>query len=66
MVLATSVVDIDHAPTATFATEAYKLSPGPLIPVPVSGSILVPEQLGSASCQGLETPSKVSDHDDCR
>ena len=50
------VVGADHAPTTAFATEAYTLSPGPLISVPV------PKQLGSASGRGLETPPTVSDH----
>jgi hypothetical protein len=54
------VVGVDHAPTTTFATEA--LSPGPPTSVPVLGSIPVPEQFGSASGGGLETPPTVSDH----
>jgi hypothetical protein len=49
------VVDVDHAPTSAFATEACTLSPGPQISVPV------PKQLGSASGQGLETLLTVSD-----
>ena len=60
------VVAVDHVPTTTFTTEAYELSPGPLSSVPASGSIPVLEQLGSASRQGLETPSVVGDHNDCR
>jgi hypothetical protein len=55
------VVGVDHAPTA-FATEAYTLSPGPSISVPISGSIPALKQLGSASSLELETPSTVSDH----
>ena len=58
-----SVFGVDHAPTSgmAFTTEAYTLSPGPPIPVPISGSIeRVPKQLGSAlgSASGavLETP----------
>ena len=56
-----SVFGVDHAPTMAFATEAYTLSPGPPISVPVSGSIVpVPKQLGSALCSAsgavLETP----------
>ena len=54
------VVDVDHAPTTVFATEAYTLSLS--ISAPVSGSILVPTQLGSAGGRGLETPPTVSDH----
>jgi hypothetical protein len=56
------VVGVDHAPTTAFAKEAYTLSPGPPISMPVSELILVPKQLGSASGQGLETPPTVSDH----
>ena len=33
------VVGVDHAPTTTFATEAYTLPLGPPISVPISGSI---------------------------
>ena len=55
------VVGVDHAPTTAFATEAYTLPPGPSISVPVSGSIPVLKQVGSASGQGLETPPTVSD-----
>ena len=54
------VAGVDHAPTTAFATEAYTLSPGSPISVPVSGSI--PVQFGSASGQGLETPPTVSGH----
>jgi hypothetical protein len=56
------VVDVDHAPTTVFATEAYTQSLGPSISVPVSGLILVPKQLGSASGGGLETSPTVGDH----
>ena len=56
-----SVSGVDHAPTMAFTTEAYTMSPGPPISVPVSRSIVpVPKQLGSAlgSASGavLETP----------
>ena len=50
------VVGVDHAPATAFATEAYRLSPGAPISVPL------PKQLGSASGRGLETPPTVSDH----
>ena len=53
------VVGVDHAPTAAFATETCTLSPGS---VPVSASMPVSEQLGSASGRDLETPPTVSDH----
>jgi hypothetical protein len=43
-------------------TEAYTLSPGHPISVPVSGSIPVPKRLSSASHRGLESPPTVSDH----
>ena len=46
----------DHALTTAFATEAYTPSPGLAI------SVSVPNQLGSASVRGLETPSTVSNH----
>ena len=55
------VVGVDHIPTTAFATEAYTLSPDPPDSVPVSGSIPVPTQLGSASGGGLETPPTVGD-----
>ena len=59
-----SVVDVDLAPTAAFATEADTLSPGPglSISVPVSGSVPIPKQLGFTGGHGLETPPTVSDH----
>ena len=47
------VVDVDHAPATAFAMEADTLTPGLSI---------LPNQLGSASCQGVETPPTVSDH----
>jgi hypothetical protein len=50
------VVGVDHAPTAAFATEAYALSQGPPISVPV------PKQLGSANGRGLDTQPTVSDN----
>ena len=50
------VVGVDRAPTTPFATEAYTLSLGPPIWVPV------PKQLGSAIGQGLETQHTVSDY----
>ena len=56
------VVDVDHAPTAAIATEECTLSLSPPISMPVPGSIVVPERLGSASGRGLETPPTVSDH----
>ena len=56
------VVDVVHAPTTASATEAYALSMGPPISAPVSGSISVLEQLGSASGGELEAPPTVSDH----
>jgi hypothetical protein len=56
------VVGVDYAHTTAFATEAYSLSPGPPISMPVSGSIPVPNQLVSAVGQGLETAPTVSDH----
>ena len=56
------MVHVDHAPSTAFATEADTLSPGPPILVPVSGSISMPNQHGSASVRGLETPPTVSDH----
>ena len=49
-------VGVDQAPTTAFATEAYTLSPGPPISVPMH------EQLGSTSGRGLETQPTVSDH----
>ena len=49
-------VGVDHAPIAAFGTEAYTLSPGPSVTVPV------PEQFGSASGPGLETQPTVSDY----
>ena len=53
----------DHALTTAFATEAYTPSPGLLISVSVPPiSVSVPNQLGSASVRGLETPSTVSNH----
>ena len=55
------MVGVDHAPTTAFATEAYTLPPGPSVSVPVSGSMPVLKQLGSASGRGLETPPTVSD-----
>jgi hypothetical protein len=51
-----SVHGIDNAPTTVFATEAYTESPGSPMPVPS------PKQFGSASDQGLETSSTVSDN----
>ena len=56
------VVGVDHASTTAFATETHTLSPGLPFSVPVSRSTLLPEQLGSASDLGLETPLTVSDH----
>ena len=56
------VVGVDHAPTTAFATEAYTPSRGPPTSVPLSGSILVPERLGSTSSQRSEIPPTVSDH----
>jgi hypothetical protein len=53
------VVGVDHAPTTSVANT---LSPGLPISLPVSGSILVPKQFGSASGGGLETSPTVSDH----
>ena len=50
-------VGVDDAPT--FATKAYT-SPDPPISVPISGSIPVPKQLGSASGRELESPATVS------
>jgi len=50
------VVNVDDAPTTTFATEATSSTPGPSIRVPGSGLISEPKQLGSASGQGLKTP----------
>ena len=50
------MVGIDHASTTVFATEAYTLSTGPPISVPVT------TQLGFASRQGSETSLTVSDH----
>ena len=53
-----TVFGVDHAPTMAFTTEAYTLSPGPPISVPVSRSITpVPKQLPSASGTVLETVS---------
>ena len=56
------VVGVGHAPTTVFATEPYTLSPGLPISVPVSGSVPVPKQLGSASGRGSEIPPTVSDY----
>ena len=53
------MVGVDHAPTTSFATEAYTLSSDPSFSVLVSGSI---PATGSASGRGLETPPTVSDH----
>ena len=53
------VVEVDHTPTTTVATEAYT---GPSISAPISGMIPMPKQLGSTSGQELETPPTVSDH----
>ena len=55
------VVRVDHATApGMFSTKPYSLSPGPTISLPVSRSIPVPKQLGSAS--GGETRPTVSDH----
>jgi hypothetical protein len=56
------VVGVDCAPTTVVATEAYTLSPGPTISMPVSGSIPVSKQLGSVGGRGLETLPSVSDY----
>ena len=48
-------VVVDHESNIAFSTEGNTLSSGPPISAPVSGSIPVSEQLGSASGQGLET-----------
>ena len=50
------VIGVDHAPTTAFAAEAFTLSPS------LPTSVPVPNQLGSASVLGLETPSTVSNH----
>ena len=53
-----SVFGVDHAPTMAFTTEAYTLSSGPPISVPVSRSIApVPKRLGSDIGAVLETVS---------
>ena len=56
------MVDVGHASTTAFATDAYTLSPDPSNSVLVSGSISMPKQLVSASGQGSETPPTVCDH----
>ena len=59
------MVDIDHAPTITVATEAYTSSPPGPSAVPISELILVPKQFSSSSSgNGIETPlaATVSDH----
>ena len=59
------LVDVDHAPTSTVATEAYTSSlSGPPISVSISGVIPARNQLSSTSGpgKGLETPPTVSDH----
>ena len=55
------VVGVDDAPTAALTTEANTLALSPIL-VPVSGSISVHKQPGSAGGRGLETPTTVSDH----
>ena len=52
------VVGVGHTPTTEFATEAYSLSPGSPISVPVPKQL----QVSSARGRGLETPTTVSDH----
>ena len=56
------VVGVDHASATAFGAEDNTLHPAPSISVPISGSIPVPKQLGSASGGGLETSPTVSDH----
>ena len=55
------MVDVDHAPTSTVATEAYTSSPpDPQISVPISG---LPNQLELSSTSGQgETLPTVSYH----
>ena len=55
------MVDVDHAPTITFTSEAYS-PPVPPISVPVSELIPVPKELNSVSGQRLESPPTVSNH----
>ena len=50
------VIGVDHAPTTAFAMKAYTPPPGLPTSLPMSN------QLASASGQGLETQSTVSNY----